>query len=352
MIKGFSAPATAFGTRKRLIAASRTELLLLSVVAAAVCLLLALYALLVDTPDSRLWMLLPLFVVQYATACLDLLLRMQRAHSRLALFMMVRNLPSVLMLMLLHPTAPLQVVGIDFAAALFVTGFFLRSKELRIRHVLRLRWPRKRLDKEQLTLWLARLVQFGNSSLLRLLVPLAYGLHDTGLFFFALIAQLPCSLFLSVTTQLFGHALARVKPGEWRLLLQTQAWFALPNIGYALAAVLLLPYWGLAISFVPSLAKYADAAPLVLAVVVYSTVLASDCQEYLLRARGLSRILLAFSGTSLLLQGAVVGLASWLSMSLVSTLHACAAVQALTLAAFSTYSFHRVIGRFAWESGS
>ena len=345
MIRGFSAAPDAYGTRKRLVIAARTELLFLVLVAVALAAVLVAYAAVVEPPSRRIWPLLLLLLVQYSAACVDLLLRMQQAHAKLAAFMAVRNLPAVAMLLVVGATTPLQVAAVEFASAALVALVFLRSRELRVRRILKLRWPWRRLQAEQLTLWLARLAQFGNSSMLRLAVPLVYGAHDTGLFFFALIAQLPCSLFLSVTTQIFGHTLARVQRGDWRTYLRTQTWFALPNVGYVVIMALLLPLWADAMSFVPKLTKYADAGPLVLAVVVYSAVLASDGQEYLLRARGLSRVLLVFSATSGLLQLAAVALAWRSSMSLVQTVYLCAAVQAVTLAAFSTYSARLVLGR-------
>jgi hypothetical protein len=344
MIRGFSAPARAFGTRKNLILAARHEIAALAALGLACIVALSAYALLVHWPDRRAWPLVLLLFVQYITACLDLLLRMQQAHRRLALFMVVRNIPAVALLFVVAPRSPLNVAAIDFATALMVAGYFLASPELRIRAVLRPRRMRWRLEKEQLTLWLARLTQFSNSSLLRLLVPLAYGAHETGLFFFALIAQLPCSLFLSVTTQLYGHTLARLPRGDWATLWRTQGFFLLPNLVYAASAALLLQHWAPAIARVPSLAKYADAGPLVLAVVVYSTVLASDCQEYLLRARGLSRVLLMFSASSVVTQLVAVGAATQLAFGLRETIYLCAAMQAVALAGFSTYSFKRVVG--------
>jgi hypothetical protein len=286
-----------------------------------------------------------LLLVQYATAAVDLALRMQQAHRRLALFMAVRNLPAVLMLAMLKVDAPLQVVLVDFVTALVVVMMMLRSRELRVPAVLKRRALRWRLDREQLTLWLARLAQFGNSSLLRVLIPLLYGGYETGLFFFALIAQLPCSLFLSVTTQLHGHTLARLQPGDWRTLWRTQAQFALPNALYAGACALLIPYWPQALGHLPSLAKYADAGVLVLAAVCYGAVLASDAQEYLLRSRGLSRVLLAYGVVSVLVQLALVLSCAHRHFPLPDTLFACAIAQAIVLTAFSTYSFKRVIGR-------
>jgi hypothetical protein len=344
MIRGFSAAPNAYGTRKQLTLSVRHELAVL-VVAGMVC-LAAIALLATTTPfDGHVWPLVLLLFVQYTTACVDLLLRMQQAHQRLALFMSLRNAPALVVLWLWHPSAPWQVCLVDFFTALVVALVFLRAPELRIRTVFRWRRLDRKLDRERVTLWLARLAQFGNSSLLRLLVPLLYGAHETGLFFFALIAQLPCSLFLSVTTQLYGHTLARIERGDWRTLWRTQGLFALPNAAYVLACAVFVPYWHEAIAVVPKLAKYGEAGPLILGVVVYGTVLSSDCQEYLLRARGLSRVLLRFSIVSVVVQCTTVWVSSLCGLRLQHTLFACAGLQALVLAGFSTYSFRLVVGR-------
>lgn len=352
MIRGFSAGPHAYGTRKRLVLAARTEMMGLGAVALLSVVLLGLYAVLVEAPDRRSWPLALLLLGQYLTACLDILLRMQQAHTRIALFMIVRNLPAIALLLAFAPASPLHVAVIDCATALLIAGAFLRTPALRVRGVLRLRRMRWRMGGEQAALWLARLAQFGNSSLLRLVVPLAYGAHETGLFFFALIAQLPCSLFLSVTTQLYGHTLARLARGDWATLWRTQAFFLLPNLLYAAATAVVLQWWEPLIEHAGKLAKFADAGPLILAVVVYSTVLASDCQEYLLRSRGLSRVLLAFSITSITTQLACVAAAAALNAGLADTLYLCAAVQAAVLGAFSFYSFNTVVGTTPLESHS
>lgn len=344
LINGFSASAGAFGTRKRLVLAARLEIILLACLVLVTSTMLGIYGMLVSTPDPRTWALPLLLLAQYMITCLDILLRMQQAHRRIAFFMTVRNVPAIILLITIAPSSPLYVVLIDFITAILVSGYFLQSPPLRIKKKLNFLKYGWRFTREQIVLWLARLTQFGNSSLLRVLIPLLYSAHDTGLFFFALIAQLPCSLFLSVTTQLYGHTLARLQIGDWSKLLQTQASFIFPNLLYAAIAGVALQYWEPIITHIPKLAKYAEADPLIFSIIVYGAVLSSDCQEYLLRSRGFSNILLKFSTTSVAGQIACIVISSQYNINLEKTIYMCAAVQAFMLAGSSIYSFRKVLG--------
>lgn len=350
MILGFSAPLDAFGTRKRLLIDARAEMITLTVVLFSGLALVTLYGLLVTEIAPIVEPVLLLLLAQYLAACLDILLRMQQAHPHIALFMILRNIPAILLLLFLSPISPIQVAIFDCVSAMLITAWFLNARIFRTRRNFLFRSLRWRIDGEHSRLWLARLAQFGNSSMLRLLVPLSYGAHEIGLFFFALIAQLPCSLFLSVTTQIYGHTLARLQRGDWTTLFRIQTAFVLPNLMYVVVAAIALQFWEPIVSNIPKLAKYADAGPLIIAVVAYGAVLASDCQEYLLRPRKLSGVLLLYSTVSILAQIVCVALGAMLNAGLTMIIYLCAAVQACVLIAFSFYSFRKVIKISTLES--
>lgn len=354
MIRGFSAAPTQFGTRKALIRGVRIELALVGLMGFVIVLGALAAGALGERGEAMgsVILLALLLVAQYAAAVVDLLLRMQQAHRRLATFMAVRNLPAVLVLCTYPIVDPMQVVLLDFITGLLIALTFLSTRELRVRLLLNRRAMQRTLSREHLTLWLARLVQFGNSSLLRLLVPALYGTYETGLFFFAMIAQLPCSLFLSVTTQFHGHTLAQLRRGDWRTLWLTQAHFVLPNALYVAACALTIPYWPAATESISLLSKYADSGALLLAVVCYGAILASDAQEYLLRSRGLSHILLVYSAASMAAQLTIVLACAWMGASIQHSLVVCACVQAVLLVCFSAYSFRRVLGPAAVEAQS
>jgi hypothetical protein len=289
--------------------------------------------------------LLLLLLAQYISLTADILLRMRRAHQRFALFMATRNLPSLAVIVLLGLTVPLAIVAAELLSALITGWFVYKSKPLRRIYPAPTRPPHLAFSREQATLWLARLGQYVNSSLLRLVVPFTFGAHDTGLFFFASIAQIPCSLFLSVTTQLFGHSLARMKQGEYTTIARIQLWFLAPNALYVAALALVVPHWPAFIQYVPRLNQYSGVGPLVFSVALYSAVLSSDCTEYLLRSRGLSRILLNYNVCSVIVQIACLAYGTLEKMTIERTIILCAAAACSVLAAFSTYSFRRVLGR-------
>jgi hypothetical protein len=273
----------------------------------------------------------------------DILLRMIQAHRRFAVFMALRNVPSLALIALFGVKSWLGVVLADSVAAVLIWWFVFQSRALRgsvqvLRPTFSLSLPR-----EQFTLWLARLFQYLNSSLLRIAVPLAFAAHETGLFFAACIAQTPNSVFLSVGNQLFGHALARLRHGETREFLRIQAWFAAPNFLYVLLIAFIAPHWAELIGHVAGLGKYRSLGPLVLTVVVYSAVLSSDCQEFLLRTRGLSIILLRYNLCSIVAQIACFVAAYALHLSTAHTVILCAGALAANLIAFSVYSFFRVL---------
>lgn len=344
LISGFSASENAFRKRRRLLLAARLEVCLLFCLVLAASMMAALYHMLVSTIDPRIWALPLLLLAQYMMACLDILLRMQKAHKRIAFFMSVRNVPSIILLLMIAPSSPLYVVLIEFITAILVSVYFFQTAPLRLKKILKIPKYGLRLTREKIVLWLARFTQFGNSSLLRVAIPFLYSAHETGLFFFALIAQLPCSLFLSVTTQLYGHTLARLRIGEWSKLLQTQALFIFPNLLYAVIAGMALQYWEPLIINVPKLAKYAEAGPLIFSIILYGAVLSSDCQEYLLRSRGFSHILLSLSAVSVTGQIACIFILSQYSFSLEKTILICTALQSIIILSFSIYSFKKVLG--------
>jgi hypothetical protein len=289
--------------------------------------------------------LLLLLLAQYISITADIFLRMRRAHQRFALFMATRNLPSLAVIVLFGLTVPLAIVAAELLSSLITGWFVYRSKPLRRIHPALPQPARVAFSREHATLWLARLGQYVNSSLLRLVVPFAFAAHDTGLFFFASIAQIPCSLFLSVTTQLFGHSLARMKQREYTSIARIQLWFLAPNALYVVALALVIPYWSALIQYVPRLTQYSGVGPLVFSVALYSAVLSSDCTEYLLRSRGLSRILLSYNVCSVIVQIACLAYGTLEKMTIERTIILCAGAAFSVLAGFSMYSFRRVLGR-------
>lgn len=340
LIRGFSASSDDDAVRSRLMADVRQERHVLALMTALVLVGTLAYSSvkhhLVATPVALALLLL----AQYVGLTADITLRMHRAHGRLAVFMAVRNVPSLLLIATLGLQSPVLIAVAELLSAA-LTGWLARRGATFHSDQAR-RW-RPTLDKEQATLWSARLFQYLNASLLRLLVPFLFAAHETGLFFFACIAQIPSSLFLSVTTQIFGHALARMQRGEYRAIAVIQGLFVLPNLVYVAGLAVLVPHWADLITMLPRLTQYAGVGSLVLAVALYSAVLASDCQEYLLRSRGLSRVLLLYNVSSILIQIACLALGYLKHMTIEATIMLCAAAAAAVLLLFSAYSFRLVI---------
>jgi len=345
LIKGFSAAPDDHDTGSLLVVGVRRELRSLVLLGGVVIACAAGFDLIAGRFHQTAPALMLLLLAQYISLTADILLRMRRAHQRFALFMATRNLPSLAVIIVLGLSVPMAIVGAELLSALVTGWFVFRSKPLLDIHPPSTKPRRRTVDREQATLWLARLGQYVNSSLLRLVVPFTFGAHDTGLFFFASIAQIPCSLFLSVTTQLFGHSLARMKQGEYSTIARIQLWFLTPNVLYVVALLLIVPYWPVLISYVPRLQQYSAVGPLVFSVALYSAVLSSDCTEYLLRSRGLSRILLGYNLCSVLVQIACLSFGTLEKMTIERTIILCAAAASSVLAGFSTYSFRRVLGR-------
>jgi hypothetical protein len=347
LIRGFSTAVDDHDTGSVLMAGVTRELRFLAMVAAGIVACAVLYDFLDGKFHPTAAALLLLLVAQYILLIADIGLRMRQAYQRFALFMAMRNVPSLAAIIVFGLRSPFAIVVTELSSALIIGWFVYRSKPLRASHAAGADLPRPVIHREQIMLWLARLGQYVNNSLLKLIVPFTFGAHDTGLFFFACIAQIPCSLFLSVTTQLFGHALARMKHGETAAIMRIQLWFLAPNVLYGSAVALLVPYWPTVISYVPKLQQYAGVGPLILAVSLYSAVLSSDCTEYLLRSRGLSRILLRYNVCSVLVQIGCLAAGMLEHLSIEHTIMLCAAAAAAVLALFSTYSFNRVL----WRSG-
>ncbi len=345
LIKGFSTAPDDYETGSVLAAGVMRELRIL-VLLGCVGIACALgFDLLKGEFHATAIALLLLLIAQYISLTADILLRMRRAHQRFALFMATRNLPSLAVIAVLGLTVPIAIVAAELMSALITGWFVYKSKPLHGIHPMPFSSPYQTVSREQATLWLARLGQYVNSSLLRLVVPFAFGAHDTGLFFFASIAQIPCSLFLSVTTQLFGHSLARIKRGAYSTISRIQMWFLAPNALYIVALAVIVPYWPALIEYVPRLHQYSGVGPLIFAVALYSAVLSSDCTEYLLRSRGLSRILLSYNICSVIVQIACLAFGTLEKMTIERTIMLCAAAACSVLAAFSAYSFRRVLGR-------
>jgi len=345
LIRGFSSPVDDPDPPRVLIAAVMRELRILSGIAVAGVLLTGLLDLASGKAFQTSAALLLLLLGQYVSLTSDILLRMRQAHLRFAVFMATRNLPSLAAIVLFGIHEPFPIVLAELGSALSVGWFVYRSRPLQPPPAGHPKLPRIRIYREQTTLWLARLGQYVNNSLMRLIVPFIFGAHDTGLFFFACIAQIPCALFLSVTTQLFGHALSRTKSGGgYGVLLRIQLWFAIPNVLYVLALALLMPYWPLVTQLVPKLQQYSGVGHLIFAVASYSAVLSSDCTEYLLRARGLSRFLLRYNVCSVLAQLCCFAVGALEHMSIEATIVLCAVAAMTVLLCFTVYSFRRVVG--------
>jgi hypothetical protein len=345
LIRGFSAAPDDHATGNQLVASVIRELRILILLGGAVIGCALGFDLFAGTFHPTASALLLLLLAQYISLTADILLRMRRAHQQFAFFMATRNLPSLAVIIALGLTRPMAIVAAELLSALITGWFVYRSKPLRGIYSAPIKSLRQTFNREQATLWLARLGQYVNSSLLKLIVPFSFGAHDTGLFFFASIAQIPCSLFLSVTTQLFGHSLARTKQGEYSNIARIQLWFLAPNVAYILALALIVPYWAALIKYVPALHQYSGVGSLIFAVALYSAVLSSDCTEYLLRSRGLSRILLSYNVCSVLVQIACLSFGTLEKMTIERTIVLCAAAAFSVLAAFSAYSFRRVLGR-------
>lgn len=345
LIKGFSAAPDNHPLRGALVGGVIREMRMLGTGAAVLLAGALIYALVSGTPHPTLIALLLLLVSQYVGQTADILLRMYQAHQRYAAFMATRNLPSVALILLLGLDSPTAIVLVELLSAAIVGGLAYRSRPLRLRDRSAALPPARLIAAgEQVMLWLARLVQYVNASLLRLVVPFIFGAHATGLFFFACIAQIPASLFLSVTTQMFGHTLARIQRGEWRAAARIQFIFLLPNLLYVIAMALLVPYWAWFMHWIPGLVQYAQIGALVFAVALYSSVLSSDAQEYLLRSRGLSSMLLQYNLGSIAAQIVCLLGCSALGFEIERTIMFCAIVAGMVLIGFSVRSFRFVIG--------
>lgn len=345
LIKGFSAAPGDHPLRGALVSGVIREMRMISSGIAVMLVGALIYALVVGTPHPTLIALLLLLLSQYVGQTADILLRMYQAHQRYAAFMALRNLPSVALILVMGLDSPMAIVLVELLSAAIVGGLAYRSRPLRLRDRSAVLPPARLVaGGEQVMLWLARLVQYVNNSLLRLLVPFIFGAHATGLFFFACIAQIPASLFLSVTTQMFGHTLARIQRGEWRVVARIQFIFLLPNLLYIIAMALLVPYWSWFMHWIPGLVQYAQIGALVFAVALYSSVLSSDAQEYLLRSRGLSRMLLQYNLGSIAAQIACLLACSALGFEIERTIVFCAIVAGLVLIGFSVRSFRFVVG--------
>jgi len=345
LIRGFSAPVDDPNPPRMLIAAVMRELWILAGIALTGVVLTVLFDLASGKALQTSAALLLLLLGQYLSLTSDILLRMRQAHLRFAVFMATRNLPSVAAILVFGIHSPFPIVLAELGSAATVGWFVYRSRSLRPPPEGHPKLPRIHIYREQTTLWLARLGQYVNNSLMRLIVPFIFSAHDTGLFFFACIAQIPCSLFLSVTTQLFGHALSRMKSGGgYGQLLRIQLWFATPNVLYVLAVGLLVPYWPVITHLAPKLQQYSGVGHLIFAVALYSAVLSSDCTEYLLRARGLSRFLLRYNVCSVLAQLCCLTVGALEGMSIEATIVLCAVAAVAVLACFTAYSFRRVVG--------
>lgn len=353
LLRGFSAPPDAHQLRGSLVSGVLREFRLVIGIVALLLVLLSMAAVVGFGPPEFAFALLLLLAAQYLGQIGDISLRMYQAHQRYAAFLAVRNVPSLVLIVGLKLTSPMSIVAVELLSALVVGALAFGARPIRDRartHVAR--GARIAFRSEGATLWLARLVQYVNSSLLRLVVPLAFGAHETGLFFFACLAQIPASLFLSVTTQLFGHSLARINAGQFREIVRIQWYFVLPNLLYIVGVAALLPFWPRLMALIPGLDPYTEVGLLVFAVALYSSILSSDCTEYLLRSRGLSRVLLQYNLCSILGQVLVLAGSALLQASIELTIVACAVSAALVLAGFSTYSFRLVLGRLGGAMGS
>jgi hypothetical protein len=341
LIKGFSAAPDDHATREGLIAEVVRELKYLAFAMGGILTCALVINIAIGKASHTLAALVLLLTAQYVALTADILLRMRQSHGRFALFMATRNLPSLLVIIVFGLRSPIAVVIAELIGAILIGGFVYSSRSLRVENP---RLPAlQSFNKEQATLWMARLGQYVNTSLLRLLVPFLYGANDTGLFFFACIAQIPCALFLSVTTQLFGHALARMKQGDYRDFARIQVWFFAPNAVYIVAVAMLLPYWPALTTHVPKLIQYQGVGRLILAVSLYSAVLSSDCTEYLLRSRGMSNILLRYNLSSVSIQIVCLGIGAGAKLSIESTIMVCAVAAAVVLMTFSAFTFRRVL---------
>jgi hypothetical protein len=343
LIKGFSATLDDQASRHRLFRNVIRELQYVVLGSTAILACVLLYSAVAFESGSAPIALLLLLVAQYVSLTADISLRMCRAHQLYAVFLAARNLPSLVVIVAFGLQSAMAIVIVELLSGLLTGWFVYRSRVLRPAWSAQPHGNAVGVRGEQATLWLARLVQYVNAALLRLTVPFVFGAHETGLFFFACIAQIPSSLFLSVTTQLFGHSLAQMQPGGYRAVARIQLWFLAPNALYALGIAALTPYWSSLIDRIPTLAQYAGIGSLVFAVALYSSVLASDCQEYLLRSRGFSRILLQYNASSIAAQIACLGYCTVKGYSIHRTIVLSAVAAGAVLIVFTGYSFRRVL---------
>jgi hypothetical protein len=343
LIKGFSASPDDQAMRQSLMADVKREQIFLGLLVTLILIVMLTYAIWTDQLLRMPIALLLLLVAQYLGVTSDITLRMFESHQWLAAFMAVRNLPSIALIVLLGLRSPLTIAIVEVTSALFVGWLVYRSKPLRNDGNGSNSRRRPTLQREQATLWMARLIQYMNSSLLRFVIPLSFQPHEIGVFFFACIAQIPCSLFLSVANQLFGPTLARLNPGDYRTFVRVQTWFIVPNLMYVITVALVVPHWSSLTVYVSSLSKYRDAGIMIFMVALYSAVLTSDCQEFLLRGRGMSKFLLQYSACSIVTQIGCLAVASYMEFSLSYTIALCAGM-ALTILSVSTgLSFRRVV---------
>lgn len=126
--------------------------------------------------------------------------------------------------------------------------------------------------------------------------------------------------------------------------LRIQLWFLVPNLIYVVAMASIIPHWSWFMHWVPKLKQYSQIGALVFSVALYSAVLSSDAQEYLLRSRGLSRMLLQYNLASIASQIACLLACAAAGFEIQRTIVLCAIAAALVLAGFSQRSFRFVIG--------
>ena len=98
MINGFN-DRTSFYFRRDIISSVYQEMLILGLIV----IITVAFLLVLPSSGSKIrenaWPIALLFISQYAFACTDLVLRMQKAHRQLAIFMTFRNGPAILYLL-------------------------------------------------------------------------------------------------------------------------------------------------------------------------------------------------------------------------------------------------------------
>lgn len=332
MLKGFSMSGSDISENQRLVRGAQLELIVLASAGVAVAIANAILSM-GERPIFRAEYsgLILLAVAQFAASSVDMQLRMQALHGRLALFQATRNLPSVALLAVLPYVSLLQIAFIDAVMTLVMALLCMkRPIAWRPPHFRRMDF-KVRFDGDHRALWFARFLQFLQGWSPRLIVPMFFGAQETGLFFFAFIAQMPCSIFLSTMTQMYGHRLGQLKANEARELYKIQGLFVVPNLVYVLTASLIFSNWSWVIDLLPGLASYRDAGAMMMAIALFGGVLASDCQEYLLRTRGYSSTLSLYASISIAVQ---LGCLSWgwiASMPLETVICLCAVAQTVIL---------------------